>query len=209
MGLPSESDSTRPVGRPPVAVERREQIFDAVEQCLLELGLSGTTLEAIAQRAGMTRSAIAYFVGNRDDVIDAAVARSVGRFISSMRRAVEDVPPQKQLERFTGFVLESDRERTGMITVMDEVIAYAHHDAHANEQLRIAYDDLQRFVEHIVTRRFPSTGAGRIAAVATGLILLLREFDRVRSLSATAHPVKLRRRTEDAVQILISSLEDR
>ena len=45
------------------------------------------------------------------------------------------------------------------------------------------------------------------ATVAIGLILLLREFDRVRSLSATDTPLKQRGHVRDAAFLLIQSLE--
>ncbi len=209
MSRPEQtSRSTRPVGRPPVAAQRREQIFDAVEQCVLELGLARTTLEAIADRAGMTRSAIAYFVGNRDDVIDTAVARSVQRFVATMRSTIETAPPREQLERFVDYVLASDKRRAGLITIIDALIAHAHHDEHAREQLRTAYIDLQRFIEQITAHRFPEAAPADRAAVATGLILLLREFDRVRSLGATDTPLEQRRQARHSADVLIKSLAE-
>ena len=205
-----EDTSTSPprVGRPPVAAERREQIFDAVEECLVELGLAGTTLEAIAERAGMTRSAIAYFVGNRDQVIDAAVARSVGRFVATMKEAVEAARPEERLEAYVEYVLASHSERARWITVMDEVVAYAHHDERARGLLRRGYEGLQEYVEQLAAYRFPDAAPAQRNTVVTAINLLLREYDRVRSLGVGVSPLKQRRQVREAAYLLIASLEE-
>ncbi|HKT57494.1 MAG TPA: TetR/AcrR family transcriptional regulator [Microbacterium sp.] len=61
------------MGRPSVAPQRRRQIVDATIQCMASHGVSGTTLERIADTAGMARGHIRHFAGNRDELlIDAA-----------------------------------------------------------------------------------------------------------------------------------------
>lgn len=56
----------------------------------------GTTLDRIADEAGLTRSNLAHFVGNRDEIIDAALERSVTRFTELMRAQVADLPPRSR-----------------------------------------------------------------------------------------------------------------
>jgi TetR/AcrR family transcriptional regulator, transcriptional repressor of bet genes len=61
------------MGRPSVAPQRRRQIVDATIQCMASHGVSGTTLERIADAAGMARGHIRHFAGNRDELlVDAA-----------------------------------------------------------------------------------------------------------------------------------------
>jgi TetR/AcrR family transcriptional regulator, transcriptional repressor of bet genes len=61
------------MGRPSVAPQRRRQIVDATIQCMAAHGVSGTTLERIADTAGMGRGLVRHFAGNRDELlIDAA-----------------------------------------------------------------------------------------------------------------------------------------
>jgi AcrR family transcriptional regulator len=200
--------STQPaVGRPSVAVERREQILDAVTQCLIEVGLVGTTLEAIAKRAGMTRSAIAHFVGNRDDVIAAAVTKSIDQFVNLARLQVQEVPPEQRLDSFVDFVLESN-EIAGIIVVIDELTAHAHHDEHAREELRSGYGRLHGFVEQMAADRYPRAAAARRSTAVTGLILVLREYDRLRALGATDSPDGLHRQVGELTTMLLESMDD-
>ncbi|GAA5030667.1 TetR/AcrR family transcriptional regulator [Microbacterium fluvii] len=61
------------MGRPSVAAERRTQIIEATLRCLETRGFAGTTLDRIAEEAGMARGHVRHFAGNRDDLlVDAA-----------------------------------------------------------------------------------------------------------------------------------------
>ncbi|RGE20019.1 TetR/AcrR family transcriptional regulator [Leucobacter sp. wl10] len=63
------------MARPSVAGERREQIIEATLQTISERGISGTTLDRIADAAGMSRGHVRHFAGNRDRLLlDAARA---------------------------------------------------------------------------------------------------------------------------------------
>lgn len=57
------------MGRPSVAGARRRQILEAAIRCVAANGLAGTTLDGIAEEAGMARGHVRHFAGNRDDVL--------------------------------------------------------------------------------------------------------------------------------------------
>lgn len=197
----------RPVGRPSVRGERQTQIYEAVEACLFELGFAATTLEAIAERAGVKRSAIAYFVGNRDDVIDAGVIRSVKRFQDSMIESVSDSRREDQLGLFVEILLRPDAERYRIITIADEVIAHAHRNSHAREQIKGAFINLERFVLGMVQASYPNAPLDTQEATATALILLLRDLDRVQSLGATGNLAKQRKHVGQVIDALMAAIE--
>ena len=57
------------MARPSVADERREQIIEATLQTIAAHGISSTTLDRIADAAGMSRGHVRHFVGNRDRLL--------------------------------------------------------------------------------------------------------------------------------------------
>ncbi len=57
------------MARPSVADERREQIIEATLQTIAAHGISSTTLDRIADTAGMSRGHVRHFVGNRDRLL--------------------------------------------------------------------------------------------------------------------------------------------
>lgn len=55
--------------RASLAVERRGQIIDATMSTIAEHGISGATLDRIAEAVGMSRGHVRHFVGNRDRLL--------------------------------------------------------------------------------------------------------------------------------------------
>jgi len=69
------------------ALETREGILDAAEDCFLEQGFSRTGLEAIAVRAGVTRGAVYWHFKNKDEVLEAVINRVSVPFFHGLERA--------------------------------------------------------------------------------------------------------------------------
>lgn len=57
------------MARRSVAAERREQIIEATIRTIAEHGVSGASLDRIADAAGMSRGHVRHFVGNRDRLL--------------------------------------------------------------------------------------------------------------------------------------------
>ncbi|SFS14190.1 transcriptional regulator, TetR family [Microbacterium sp. cf046] len=57
------------MARPSVAEERRQQIIDAAIRTIGTHGITGATLDRIAEEAGMSRGHVRHFVGNRDELL--------------------------------------------------------------------------------------------------------------------------------------------
>ena len=70
------------------ALETREGILDAAEACFLEHGLSRTSLEAIASRAGCTRGAVYWHFKNKIEVLDAVLDRVQTPMLMRMDAAI-------------------------------------------------------------------------------------------------------------------------
>ena len=57
------------MARPSVADERTRQIIEATIRTIGTHGITGTTMDRIAEEAGMSRGHVRHFVGNRDDLL--------------------------------------------------------------------------------------------------------------------------------------------
>ncbi len=71
--------------------ERRERILEAAREIVAERGFDGLTVRELARVAGVTAPTIYNLVGNRDQVLVAAVAEQTERFLASIERAEGDV----------------------------------------------------------------------------------------------------------------------
>jgi len=55
------------VGRPSLAAERRAQVISAFGRCVARAGFAGTSLENVADEAGLARGHVRHYLGNRHD----------------------------------------------------------------------------------------------------------------------------------------------
>lgn len=85
------------IGRPSKAMERRSEIVDAFIRLVAERGLEGVTLDDVASEAGVQRAAARHFVGNRPELIAAAVEELTRRYRSTVEAAVGEAPGIERL----------------------------------------------------------------------------------------------------------------
>jgi AcrR family transcriptional regulator len=128
-------------GRPPVAAERRTQILDAFIDLIAERGLESVSLDDVAQAAGVQRTMIRHFVGNRRDVIRDAVevlAERYSRLIGSQ------IGVRPDLDRLIDHLF-SDRWARGMATedaALGQLLREAAHDDVTRTRIKSMYDRL-------------------------------------------------------------------
>ena len=65
------------MGRPSKKAERTEEIFQAFQRCVIRFGLEGSTLERIAEEAGLQRSLVRHYVGNRSELVEQLAERTI------------------------------------------------------------------------------------------------------------------------------------
>jgi AcrR family transcriptional regulator len=70
------------VGRPSLAAERRAQVIGAFGRCVARAGFAGTSLENVAEEAGLARGHVRHYLGNRHDQVMA-----LAEWVSSGDRA--------------------------------------------------------------------------------------------------------------------------
>lgn len=71
--------------------ERRPQLLDAALRVIVEDGYRGATLNAIAERAGVSKPVIYSAFGDRDTFLLALLDREEARALDAIRRALPDV----------------------------------------------------------------------------------------------------------------------
>jgi len=79
------------MGRKSLADERKRQILDAFERCVIKYGLESASLDDVAQEAGVSRSIIRHYIGNRDQLFDELVDRITADFLGHFECQFEGV----------------------------------------------------------------------------------------------------------------------
>jgi AcrR family transcriptional regulator len=72
----------------------RDRILDAAEQVILESGGRDFTLDAVAERAGISKGGLVYTFATKDGLVRAALEREVTRFQEAVQRRLGGRPVQ-------------------------------------------------------------------------------------------------------------------
>jgi AcrR family transcriptional regulator len=197
------------MGRPSLGAERREQILDAFERCLVARGLEATTLEAVAAEAGVKRAAIRHFVGNRDELIAASIDHLTEKYRKSyaeelrlLHSAVDRAGAVLDYLFLGGFV--SNLLREGWAT--EALRAAAASDAEARRSLRRMYGAFEKEILAELTAAYPRAEPERARGVAYAIMCLAEESAFMR---AVGFPAKRARAARDAAGLLVKSLGKR
>jgi AcrR family transcriptional regulator len=67
--------STSPVQRKLPAVQRREMLLDAASELFVAHGVTGTSIDDVAARAGVSKGAVYHHFGSKDDLVGAVEQR--------------------------------------------------------------------------------------------------------------------------------------
>jgi AcrR family transcriptional regulator len=189
------------VGRKSVATIRRAEIVDAVQRCVVQKGLAATTMADVAREAGMQRSAISHFLGNRDDVVTAAIERSCDYYIELIETIVAEHPPERRVHALVDNLIGGKRANPNAMVLFDEIVALAHHDEHARAEVERAYGVLDQELKSALRARYPDSASRDRAAVAHALVLLIDNEERFRVLGLSNG-----RHTRAAARALLHSL---
>jgi len=84
--------------RKSLAKQRREELLDAFERCIVKYGLEGTSLEQVATEADMTRSIIRHYIGNRDKLVEALIERIIRQYTEQLTSAYEGISPEHSIQ---------------------------------------------------------------------------------------------------------------
>lgn len=76
----------------------REVILDAAQAVVLGVGAAHLTLDAVAERAGMSKGGLIYNFPTKEALLQAMVSRLLQRFVEQQARALEGLPAPSKNE---------------------------------------------------------------------------------------------------------------
>lgn len=96
------------VGRTPKGCRARRAIFRAITSTVLERGLDRVSLDAVADRSGMTQAALRHHFHTREDLLAAFFVSASEGFRGQVTALLtrNDLPPRETLERCLSWHLE-------------------------------------------------------------------------------------------------------
>jgi TetR/AcrR family transcriptional regulator, transcriptional repressor for nem operon len=92
----------------------RERIVDRAAELVAEHGVQATRLDGVLAAAGASKSQLYHYFDDRDQLVEAAVARRCEQVLEGLSQAFADVETLEELERaLAGFVAVYERTPAG------------------------------------------------------------------------------------------------
>jgi AcrR family transcriptional regulator len=189
------------MGRPSVATQRRREILDATLRRLATHGYSGTTLDGIAEEAGMARGHVRHYAGNREQLlIDAA-----RDFFTADADAAPSVLPAHidTLEGAVDFLFDDFAAPTDDNGVALALVEGARTVPAIREILVAAYLSVPAVLERLLADAAPHATAEERSATAYGLLTLALGHVFLTDIEESAARTRLARQSADR---LVASL---
>mgnify|MGYP001802297554 CR=1 FL=1 len=194
------------MGRKNIAAERREDILDAFEHCILERGIQGSSFQHIAHVLGMDRNIVSHYFGNRDTLVDAMTQRIVNEFDSRMKEALANLEQSigsstmELVDAFYG--QESSIERTEILWA--EISAYATRSENVRNRLRQSYDKMFWSVGEVLKREYPNVPKKQLQTAVYTVVTLLDRSSTFEWIGVKGSPIKS---AKAAIKEVLESLE--
>jgi AcrR family transcriptional regulator len=189
----------RRVGRPSVRHERREQILAAVERCIVEYGIGGTTLGRVADAAGVPRSLIHHHLGTRKEMLRAAASRTIANVDRTVREGMAEGEGdgRSDLERSFEVMFGPRLQDRSISVVIDELTGAAVRDEYVRGLVSGMYGAFVAEFERALSDAFPDAPADRCRTVAHAIVALADATGRFETYAFD--PENFRRAREAAV----------
>jgi AcrR family transcriptional regulator len=160
---------TRSPGRPSKAPERSAQVISAFVHLIATHGLEAVTLDDVARVAGVDRSAIRHYVGNRQQLIWASLDLLIQRYDRASREALGDAPTA---DRWLEHLFGTGWGRAEDDAAFDVLVQEAIRDDELRARLHASYATLVGALAAALRREAPGVTRRDSLDVAYAIVCL-------------------------------------
>lgn len=185
-------------GRPSVAAERSAAVLAAYIELVAETSDPGVTISQIADRAEMSRTAVAHFVGSRDELVGAAITELAQRYETRLRATVG---PEPQIDALLDALFDDDWSAGRHIDDRAFDILGRLADAHpaAARAVRAAYQSLVDELASSIARSVVDASADDSYGAAAVIASVAEFHPFFRQIGLTTGPPSAPRQAADAI----------
>lgn len=158
------------MGRPSMAGQRIEEILDALEVCILEQGIAATSLESIAQQAGLKRTILRHYIGNRDEIICALSARWRQNYTQQWQEIMSWLPSRNQADSLIdSMFIIGTKERVSSTVIAEAIFSEAKRLAPIKQDQEHIMDEFISHFNQVLSNQYSSANEEKIALVSHGV----------------------------------------
>lgn len=164
------------MGRPSKKAERTEEIFQAFQRCVLRFGLEGSTLERIAEEAGLQRSLVRHYVGNRSELIEQLADRTIEQS-NQQWISLENYLPNSDLSNALLDMLFDYENSSDLSLLFQALLFSASQDESLKQKLRGWTEHNVTAINNLLRKDYPDVNTEKLDAVSFGLLSLYFNLD--------------------------------
>jgi AcrR family transcriptional regulator len=157
--------------------ERREQLLDIGRTLFANKGFDGTSVEEIADKAGVSKPVVYEHFGGKEGLYAVVVDREVRRLLDRITASLQGNHPRELLEQAAGALLDYvEKDTDGFrILVRDSPVASS------SGTFASMISDIATQVEHVLAGEFKSRGydpklAGLYSQALVGMVALTGQW---------------------------------
>jgi AcrR family transcriptional regulator len=155
------------MGRKSLKEQRTVQILDAFERCVVNYGLQSVTLQKIADEAGVTRSILRHYIGNRSDLLRVLLQRLEIKYIQELFSRLSNSTDHTLTDDLIDFLFEDSLELSATDeTVIRAMIEASARDADLKNDLLELYQTYEDDLTDVLIHHFPQTPIEKCRTVA-------------------------------------------
>ena len=190
--------------RPSRKEERKAEILDAYGRCIARHGVEGTTLEMTADEAGLARALIRHNVGNKEDILEAFLERFLASATSEADDVFRSLPVTQRISTLIEWLFDPRYVDTQSVRISNSLFTAATDRPALSKRLREWTSEFTGRIERELRAAFDDAG-DRAEAVAAGIVAI---YYNVETLAPLGDARRLRKTSEEAARLLVSTLED-
>lgn len=159
-------------GRPSLAPQRREQILDAVEACIVDHGIEGCSFARVAAAAGVRPSIIPHYFGSKQALMSAMVERVLGRVQAVLELSLDGLEGSVRIDRLLDVLFGGQFAVPEVVVVLDQLRASAHLSTPTRVRLMAMYEHFEGLAVDVLEHAYPEAGDAQRRSVAYALMCL-------------------------------------
>ena len=132
--------------------EKLDYLLDKAFRCLSRYGFSGTTMERMAEEAGVSKGTLTYYFKNKEDITCRIASHVAARFFGEVRQGVQGLEdPRERLIRAIELLWTGYMGVPELITGYYDLWAQSFFYPALKEQVVAIYTDFRRiFLDELV-----------------------------------------------------------
>ena len=164
--------------RPSLKQVRSEEILASYAKCIVRFGLEGATQEKIAVEAGVQRSILRHYLGNREQMIGALIDYVDRNIESEVEALVGALPESGRVSALIDLLFDASHasdENTAM--TMQALASASHSHPQVHSKILSWSGQFIDFVIDELFREFPDAADEDVFQTAFGIVALYFNID--------------------------------